>query len=189
MAKAKSSGRPVWFKIYTDTASSIQEVSSKTLGDVVKALFCLLEDENYEPELKSTPARMLFHQMRRGVEESKRDYERMVINGRRASKARWEKAASEDAGCIQLPYHSIEALPYIEPEQKQEQYPDLKKEGEEEQEPPMLLEGTGEINPAFLEYITNLPMSPEIAEAHRRLDEIMKDSNYEEDPPLYYGNL
>lgn len=134
MARSNPTGRPVWFKIYTDMASAIMEAPNNVLGEVVRALFLLAEDETYTPTFKSIPARILFNQMRRGVDEAREDYRRIVENNRKASRARWDKAAAMDAPCMQDASGSMqpyaEPEPYPEQEQKPEPYPERKEEQE-----------------------------------------------------------
>lgn len=190
MAKKKATTAPVWFKMYLDAGASVREVSSKTVGDVVKALYLLAEDENYEPELKSTPARMLYHQLSRGVTEAREDYIRSVKNGKKGNEIRWKKASPPDRAPIaprSNPDHNIEGEP--EPNQEPKPYPEGEREQEQKQEPNMLLT-TGAINPEYLSFLSSLPTPPEVADAQRRYRDVMAMYRREEEQSaLYDGEL
>jgi len=79
-------------KLYTDTRDMILAAPSDCLGDAVKGLFRVLSEPEYRGEDLSLAAMLLFLQLRKGTDESIRDYQFAVACGKRGSAARWKNA-------------------------------------------------------------------------------------------------
>lgn len=97
MLRRKHDNQPVWLKLYTDTREMALAAPSDSLGDAVKGLFRLLEEPDYRGEDLSLAAKLLFLQLRRGTDESIREYQRAVDCGKRGAAMRWDRTADEDS--------------------------------------------------------------------------------------------
>jgi len=131
MANPRTKGKPFWFKLYMDDANLIRNSSPKAIADAMKALLCLMEDPGYDPAELSKPARMLFSQLRRGVDEATEEYRRSCEAGKRGNEIRWGKVSPPDGPPIH-PDPEPEPNPEQEQEQEQEQNQELYPERKEE---------------------------------------------------------
>ena len=86
MAKEK---RPTWWKMFYHQRAAIESVSNEDAGKGLKAAFRYFDGEQIEPNELTQAAFTVFCVMRPYIDESKRDYEARVNDGRNGAKTRW----------------------------------------------------------------------------------------------------
>lgn len=101
MPRRKREALPAWLKIYTDTRDMVAAAPCESLGSAVKGLFRLLTEPDYRGEDLELAALLLFLQLRRGTDESVRDYHAAVAFGKQG--AARKNAPREE----QLPTESV----------------------------------------------------------------------------------
>ena len=86
MAKEK---RATWWKMFYHQRAAIESVSDAEAGRGLKAAFRYFDGESVEAADLTQAAFTVFCVMRPYIDESKRDYEARVNDGRNGAKTRW----------------------------------------------------------------------------------------------------
>ncbi len=89
MAKEK---RATWWKMFCHQRAAIESVSNEDAGKGLKAAFRYFDGEDIQPDDLPPAAFTVFCVMRPYMDESKRDYECAVENGRTGASNRWGKS-------------------------------------------------------------------------------------------------
>ena len=88
MAKEK---RATWWKMFYHQRSAIESVSDAAAGSGLKAAFRYFDGEDVDPDDLTPSAFTVFCIIRPYIDESRRDYENSVANGRDGAVKRWGK--------------------------------------------------------------------------------------------------
>lgn len=86
MAKPK---RATWWKMFYHQRAVIESVPDGEVGKGLKAAFRYFDGDEVNPEDLTPQAFTVFCVMRPYIDESRRDYEESVANGRKGAEERW----------------------------------------------------------------------------------------------------
>lgn len=87
MAKQK---RATWWKMLYFQRATIESISNEDVGSGLKAAFRYFDGEEITPDDLTTQAFTAFCVMKPYIDESMRNYEDAVENGRNGAAKRWE---------------------------------------------------------------------------------------------------
>lgn len=88
MAKLK---RATWWKMFAHQRAALESISDNDVGKGLKAAFAYFDGEDVEQIGLSPAAFTVFCVMRPYIDESMRDYEESVANGKEGAGKRWGK--------------------------------------------------------------------------------------------------
>lgn len=86
MAKPK---RATWWKMFAHQRAALESISDEDVGKGLKAAFRYFDGDEIGPEDLTPQAFTVFCVMRPYIDESMRDYEESVKNGRKGASERW----------------------------------------------------------------------------------------------------
>lgn len=86
MARPK---RATWWKMLYHQRAVIESIPNEEVGSGLKAAFRYFDGEEINPGDLSSQAFTVFCVMRPYIDESMRNYEESVINGKRGANERW----------------------------------------------------------------------------------------------------
>ena len=81
--------RPTWWKMLYHQRAAVESVSDEDAGMGLKAAFRYFDGEELDPETLTPQAFTVFCVMRPYIDESIRNYEESVANGRKGAEERW----------------------------------------------------------------------------------------------------
>lgn len=87
MSKPK---RATWWKMLYHQRAAIESISDEEVGRGLKAAFRYFDGEDVRPEELTPQAFTVFCVMRPYIDESIRNYEESVANGRKGADKRWD---------------------------------------------------------------------------------------------------
>lgn len=86
--------RPTWWKMLYHQRAAVESVSDTDAGSGLKAAFRYFDGEDVDSSALSAAAFTVFCVIRPYIDESKRDYEESVKNGRNGGNKRWKNQDS-----------------------------------------------------------------------------------------------
>ncbi len=81
--------RATWWKMFYHQRAAVESVSNEDAGLGLKAAFRYFDGDDISPDDLTPAAFTVFCVMRPYMDESKRDYEDAVANGRSGGNKRW----------------------------------------------------------------------------------------------------
>ena len=82
--------RATWWKMFYHQRAAVESVSDDDAGKGLKAAFRYFDGEEVDPKSLTLAAFTVFCVMRPYIDESRKDYEASVQNGRKGASERWK---------------------------------------------------------------------------------------------------